>query len=757
MLRPTFSRGALGASCLAALGTFASIGGQGERDLELVAVEGRGDPNSLAWDREHGRVALGHGTRIEIRRDDEGGLEAAEPLASFDVDHTLMALELGGDALWIAAGTGGLVKVDAVFDDERRRTEVVQREARPCVALALGEATLWALFAGSNANRVLGFDPTTGKRFASVDLERGIGQDVLWDGRALWVSCGTAGLARVADPAAAEPAIEWWADPLADFPEFGEPRFPRRIGELARGAHHLFAAGDDLGVVRLPLDAEGRVRGEPMAMPMLLGGRITYASSLAADPERGWLAVGSNRAPRAAALGAPYGALGWLNHRFDLAGIDPADFEHGRGEGLSLFVEERDGLRLGVQSSQDAADWRGLELRGTVLFEQHTGRGARRTRLVPGELRRPPAVKPVGFAVVEVETSRIDPGRLRVGLDPAGSRSTGALRFTPEARIEVAESDPEPADFGLFVGEPWTDASGAEWFIAGGGLELKLWRRRANGELRAWTLELPADPRGRRGHTYFGAAKSGDLVAITRAQCDTGLLLVDAAALVARAQESAARDSFELPVLAALSTRTGREAFDGHGDPLDFVWSPSLARDRTGRLWCLLPAGVGHVERSEPARCLLFDLGAWRTGEVPEPIVVEAPRGPGHAVDAQLVLQGGRLFALVGDLVQGVHVFDLGDPAQPTWLATTAREPSAYDGRKPNLFDLEWRAEREELWVAYGRAGFAGYRGDRLADGLQPIRTVDTPGLALELAWRRVHGRDTLFVADQKGGLRVYR
>lgn len=725
--------------------------------LQAVAVEGRSDPNSLAWDRTNRRVALGNGTRIELWSDGPAGFDADEPLARFDLDHSLLALELKGEELFVAAGTGGLLRVERVLDSKARSIDVVEVQERPCVAVQLGGGWLWALFAGSDGNRARAYDAATLEPRASLAFDRGIGQDLLFDGVDLWVSCGTAGLARVRDPLGPEPRSEWCIDPLADFPDAPAPDFPRTFGELARGAHHLFVAGDDLGVVGLGLSPDGEPRGAPFAQPLLLDGRPSYVSSLSAEPERRLLAVGSNRAPRAAALGAPYGVLGWLDHRFALGGVDPWGFEHGTAEGLSLFVESVDGLRLNAQGSQSAADWRGLQLAGTVLFEQHTGRGARRTRIAPGELHRPIAKRPLGFAPVDVEVSLSTPGRLRLGLDPAGSEAPASLRFTPDGQLVLEDPETAPASFGLFVGDPWLDESGAEWFLAGGGLELKLWRREPLGGLQSWPLELPADTRGRRGHTYFGASKSGDLLAITRAQCDTGLLLVDAASLLRTAAAKPSGTSLSLVGCQALETRFGREPYDGAGDPLDYVWSPSLWRDVADRSFCLVPAGLGAAERGTPARCLLYEVTDWKLTPVGEPMVLEAPTGPGHALDAELVVHDGGLYALVGDLLQGVHVFDLGDRHAPRWLHTWAAPESVYDGRRPNLFDLEWRAEREELWVAFGRAGVWCYSAGELDAGLELKAVLDTPGLAFKLAWAEVHGADTLFVADQKGGLRVYR
>lgn len=727
------------------------------RELQLIAVEGRSDPNSLAWDRAAGRIALGNGTRIELRSDGAEGFEAEEPLASFHLDQTLLALELSGERLFVAAGTGGLLRVDQVSDSEARSVATIEVQERPCVALDLGKELLWALFAGAGDNCVRVYDTVTYELRASIDVDRGIGQDLLFDGRDLWVSAGTAGVARVPYPLSPEPRLEWCIDPRTHFPDAQAPGFPRTLGELARGAHHVFVAGDDLGVVGLGVSESGELRGEPFAHPLRVDGRPSYAGSLSAAPERGLLAVGSNRGPRAAALGAPYGVLGWLDHRFSLGGIDPLSFDHGTAEGLTLFVESADGLKLNAQSSQTAADWRGLRLGGTVLFEQHTGRGARRSRIAPGELHRPSATRPMGFAPVDVEVSLSEPGRLRLGLDPAGSLAPGTLRFTPGAELVLDDHSDAPANFGLFVGDSWLAESGAEWFLAGGGLELKLWRRGPKGGLKSWPLVLPADERGRRGHTYFGAAKLDDLLVITRAQCDTGLLLVDAPALLQDAIAEPSGTPLSLPDCTALPTRFGREAFDGAGDPLDYAWSPSLLRDVEGRILCLLPAGLGHVERGTPARCLLYDLTDWRISAVAEPVVLEAPVGPGHALDAELVDLDGDLFALVGDLVQGVHVFALDDRRTSRWLHTWGPPQSIYDGRRPNLFDLEWRADRQELWVAYGRAGVWCYRADDLLHGLERSAVLDTPGLAFKLTWAEVHGEHTLFVADQKGGLRVYR
>lgn len=732
-------------------------GGEAPSEWTLVAVEGRGDPNSLAWDRTHGRVALGHGTRIELWSDAARGLRAEQPIAAFDVDRTLLALEWAGEELWIAASTGGLVRVGGALAEGRPEVRTVLREARPCVALDVEDEVLWALFAGLDDNRAVAFDVATSEPLTSIELPRGIAQDLLQDGGALWVSCGAAGLARVRDALGAEPQVEWLIESVADFPGFEAPGFPRNLGELARGAGHLFVAGDDLGVVRLRLDDAGEVLGAPTAQPLRLDGRPTYVSSLSADPELGLLVAGSNRAPRAAALGAPYGVLGWLDHRFALAGIDPHSFEHGSGEGLSLLLERGDALELNAQASQDAADWRGLNLAGTVLFEQHAGRGARRTRIAPGELHRPRGVRPSGFAPVDVQVSLAQPGRLRLGLDPAGSVAPGALRFTEAGALEVERPLSEPADFGLFVGDPWLDGDGDEWFVAGGGLELKLWRRRERSALQAWPLTLPPDARGRRGHTYFGASKLGDLLALTRAQCDEGLLLVDAAALMERAAATPSGTPLPLPIRAALGTRVGREPYAGAGDPFDFVWSPSLLVDGSERLRCLLPAGLGHVDRGEPARCLLYDLTGWAAGDVPEPTVVEAPSGPGHAIDAELVLQSDRLFGFVGDLLGGIHVFELTDGSAPVWRRTHAAPISPYDGQRPNLFDLERRADRDELWVAYGRAGVFGYDVSEPETDFELIQVIDTPGLALKLEAATVHGADALFVTDQKGGLRVYR
>ncbi|MHC4375618.1 MAG: YncE family protein, partial [Planctomycetota bacterium] len=727
------------------------------RELQLIAVEGRSDPNSLAWDRTNGRVALGNGTRVELWQDEPAGLGAAKPLAGFDVDRTLLALELSDERLFVAAGTGGLLRVDHVLDPAARSVAVIDVQERPCVALDLRDELVWALFSGLDDNRVRAFDAATGEPRASIEVDRGIGQDLLFDGVDLWVSAGTAGVARVRKPLGPEPRLEWCIDPAAHFPDAEAPGFPRTFGELARGAHHLFVAGDDLGVVGLGVSPNGELRGEPFARPLRIDGRPSYVSSLSAEPERGLLAVGSNRGPRAAALGAPYGVLGWLDHRFSLGGIDPSAFEHGTAEGLSLFVESADGLKLNAQSSQPAADWRGLRLGGTVLFEQHTGRGARRTRVAPGELHRPRATRPLGFAPVDVEVSLSEPGRLRLGLDPAGSVAPGSLRYTPGRGLVLDEGSDAPANFGLFVGDPWLDETGAEWFLAGGGLELKLWRRAPNGPLQSWPLELPADARGRRGHTYFGAAKLDDLLVISRAQCDTGILLVHAPTLLRGAAAEPSGTPLSLLGCTTLETRAGRETFDGTGDPLDYAWSPSLGRDAADRILCLVPAGLGHVERGAPARCLLFDLTDWRLSPVGEPVVLEAPAGPGHALDAELVTHDGSLHALVGDLVQGVHVFALSDDREPRWLHTWAAPVSIYDGHRPNLFDLEWRADHEELWVAYGRAGAWCYRADDLDEGLALTAVLDTPGLAFKLTWAEVHGADTLFVGDQKGGLRVYR
>jgi hypothetical protein len=743
---------------LALLSTGSRVAAQ---TTEPVATLGRGDPTALAVAADGAVLYVGEGaTVVRYGRRSEGhlGQELCVELGA-----CALALAVGTERLWIAAGTQGCLGLALDGSEERISAHLPEAAERDwvCTDVALGAAFGAALFATEATSRALLFDPRDGAPLASVELGAGTARALCLDGSDVYVALARGGLLRLraADPR--RPQLER-GPPATAFPEVaGSLAVPVQLADLVRCGPWLAVAADGAGLgtidLREPWSPQSAVALRPLEHG---GGGGLHAHRLAAEGE--WLVVGADRAPLAVVEGAPFWTTGAMDAELRVGGIDYRASDFAPSEQLHWWEWSEDRFEpRGTRAVHGA--FRGLWLGGGEVARLHLGGGAVLEPLAgpdPGAV----ALRSPGLAATDGVASLVEPGWWFWGRDPAGSTGTGFVHFDPQRGLQLAGDLPEGFELGLLHDAQWLDRdqSRGEWLVTGRGFGWQVVRldhpppapAPVAPTVRHWSLPTPEPPHGPRGHTYFHSRRHGDLLLLTRSGARFGL--------VGYSVEEVSRDALAAPPGTALATAP-RFQVETHGERFHAPFLTWRVAVSPGEPELALVAAGGHGgDGLGPARLLVYELRGLSAPRLAADY--GSSRGPGLAVAVESLDLGGRRLALLVDAPRGLQVLDLGDPAAPAELAFHPVPPSDFDGAAETCLDLcvdpvdEGRAH---VALAAGRRGVVLLEltvgpAPQRAVQLRELSTLDTPGLPYGVFFHRDRGRTWLAVGDHQAGVRVY-
>ncbi|HJO26263.1 MAG: hypothetical protein CMK00_03565 [Planctomycetes bacterium] len=729
----------------------------------LLASCGAADPLCATGSPDGEWVYLQEGTLLRRLAHVERGQLLESGTARLDaLAHVLVATS---DAVWVAAGEGGLLKVHFSASGKANvRSMAIPPEAEApllCVDVWADGGSVWSLFSSSGGSAVgkysadgelLHHHALAGGRLFSV-AGRGatawLGGERGWLGRLTWDAAGTAHLEE-------GPALgDGDAAPVLD---------------LALGAHFLHAACDGPAVVTLdPLDWDG---SNTPRTTTPIGRSDGHAAHLSFRGEH--LAVGLNRGPHYAMSGAPYGLCGTMGPGFTIGDTDPATLRLAPAELLAIARETTRGLRIIETTAVGPHGWRSLYLGVEQTVECHLSRGLE-LRPLPGTTSgktAPTTRRTRGFPAIGGTTSLLNPSLALFGTDSQGALIRGQLSLADGSQLVTAKGSEELLPIGLRVGAQWIDTAPAtttehqvpaasdgaatgEWFVAGYGPAPRLFKLRHDQRdtgptttWQSWSILLPTDGEGKRGHTYYHSTRAEDLVLITRYGTRDGLLayalgdLTDAAAGV-----EPGGSIKPVPLWSAATQAQGERHPAGALDVSVLDW-PDQRRVAVVAAGHDSPTATG--QRGGP-RMVVVEL----TRAAPRLLAEFTGPCPGTLVAVDCAWVDDRPLACLADLAGRLWLFDLTDPAQPRQLEAWTCPPHPWGGfNAESLFDVVIDGPRGLALVAAGRRGV-------LAVSLAGARpktewVVDTPGMAEGLHLQRVGSRSRLWVGDQKGGLRVY-
>jgi hypothetical protein len=728
------------------------------------------DPNALAVSPDETRAYSGEGASIAVLDVAVLPLTEASVLARVPVEASILALACTETRLFVAGGRFGLLVSERESLGAPWRT-IDDVPDKPCMDVVVESGRVSALFGAAGASEL--------RVYAEGSLEP-VGRLALDDGTALAidvedalaaVALGPGGLVLL-DLSGDRPIVLARADRAAFATAEPDGGAWASVRDVAIVSGDVFAAVDGAGLARVCAHAPG----EPLTIaltPIGVAGKRNYASRV--DARGGLVVVGSHGAPVAVQDGAPYHALGWIDHDLKVGGVASDSYARGAGEALSVFLD-RDHVLEPRTTARSEGGWRSLVLGRERLYEQHIGTGLRiralrgsdgPERAAPASANdEPPTVlatrTPLGFPAVDGVVSLVDPSLILFGTDPAGSRPAGLLRLSADGLAVVPGTVDRP--LGLTAGAQWVDAEhGDEWLVAGFDRGWSLYRIdvTAPARSRRWTLVAPEGPDGTRGHDYFFSAIAGDVLFLSRSSSRFGLLGVSAGALTA----------------AARATRTPRLELD----PLFVARTHENGVRARSRTWRLAPydapdgrlvVAVAQGFESDPAHpdtdratLALYDVTGAADGVVRLVGIARGLEPDGLAVALDVAALGERHYAFVADLTHGVLVVDVTNPEAPVHVADWRTPVHPFDGRREHVIDLavERLGPSLDVWLACGRLGLVRLAATIAEDGaLQLVerQRIETPGFAegvFVVADRAGAGGRRVLVGDQKCGLRVYR